>query len=75
MRVLMQNCVNQGGTSCKFIIATNDDLSDIRKEIAAMFNKMKAKLPAEHRNSFALEIWDASGMLAVEKTLGLKVDL
>lgn len=75
LRVLMQNCVNQGGTGCKFIIATNDDLSDLRKEITAMFNKMKSKLSAEHRSRFKFEIWDDSGLLEVEKKLGLKVDL
>jgi hypothetical protein len=75
LRVLMQKCVDQGGTGCKFIIATNDDLSFLRKEIIAMFNKMKLKLTAEHRSRFDLEIWDDSGLLKVEKNLGLKVDL
>jgi hypothetical protein len=75
LRVLMQICVSQGGTGCKFIIATNDDLLDLYKEIMAMFNKMKSKLPAEHRSLFKLEIWDDSGLLEVEKNLGLKVDL
>lgn len=75
MRVLMQICSNQDGTSCKFIIATNDDLSELRKEITTTFSKMKLKLPSEHRSNFLLEIWDGSGLLAIEKTLGLKVDL
>jgi hypothetical protein len=75
LRVLMQKCVNQGGTGCKFIIATNDDLSGLRKESMAMFHKMKLKLPAEHRSLFDLEIWDDQGLLEVEKKLGLKVDL
>jgi hypothetical protein len=75
LRVLMQNCVNQGGSACKFIIATNDDLSNLRKEIVAMFSKMKAKLPKEHRGSFDLEIWDDSGLFEVEKELGLKVEI
>ena len=75
LRVLMQNCVNQGGTRCKFIIATNDDLSVLRKEITTTFNKMKSKLPTKYRSHFKLEIWDNSGLLEVEKNLGLKVDL
>lgn len=75
MRVLMQICVDQGGSACKFIIATNDDLSEIHKETLAMFSKMKAKLLQEHRDSFVLEIWDDSGLLEVEKKLGLKVDI
>ncbi|MCZ6703952.1 MAG: hypothetical protein O6940_13050 [Ignavibacteria bacterium] len=75
LRVLMQNCVDQGGTKCKFIIAINDDLSEIRKEIVAMFDKMKAKLPKEYRNNFNLEIWDDSGLIEVEKKLGLKVEI
>lgn len=75
LRVLMQKCVNQEGTGCKFIIATNDDLSGLCKEIMAMFHKMKLKLPAKYRNRFDLEIWDDSGLLEVEKNLGLKVDL
>jgi hypothetical protein len=75
MRVLMQRCVNQGGNGCKFIIGTNDDLSDLRKEITAIFNKMKLKLPAEYRSRFKLEIWDDSGLLEVEKKRGLTFDL
>lgn len=75
VRVLMQNCVQQGGTSCKFIIATNDDLSRIRKEILATFRKMKAKLLTQHRDLFNLEIWDDSGLLTAEKDLGLKIVL
>ncbi len=75
LRVLMQNCVDQGGTGCKFIVATNDDLSGLRKEITTVFQKMKSKLPTEHRSRFELEIWDDSGLLEVEKELGLKVDL
>lgn len=75
VRVLMQNCVNQGSIACKFIIATNDDLSHLRKEIMAMFHKMKMKLPAEYRGSFTLEIWDDSGLLEVEKELGLKIEM
>jgi len=71
----MQNCMNQGGIACKFIIATNDDLSDLRKEILAMFGKMKAKLPNKHRDSFDLEIWDDAGLLEVEKEFGLKVEV
>ena len=75
VRVLMQNCLNQGSTRCKFIIATNDDLSVFHKEIMTIFRKMKAKLPADHRSLFDLEIWDSSGLLEVEKDLGLKIDL
>jgi hypothetical protein len=45
------------------------------QEIVTIFNKMKTKLPKEHRNSFALEIWDESGLLNVEKELGLKVEV
>jgi hypothetical protein len=74
-RVLMKDCVQQGGISCKFIIATCGDLSAQRKNIMAMFRKMKTKLPTKYRNLFELEIWDDSGLLAVEKNLGLKVDL
>jgi hypothetical protein len=36
---------------------------------------MKSKLPADHRSLFDLEIWDDSGLLEVEKDLGLKIDL
>ena len=71
----MQNCVSQGGSACKFIIATNDDLSDLHDEIIKMFGKMKAKLPKEYRANFVLEIWDDSGLLEVEKGLGLKVEI
>jgi hypothetical protein len=73
VRVLMQNCVSQGGSACKFIIATNDDLSNIRKDITTMFQKMKAKIPAEHREKFVLEVWDDTGLLKVERELGLKI--
>lgn len=75
LRVLMQNCINRGGTGCTFIISTNDDLSGVRKEIMSMFRKMKSKIPVAHRSLFELELWDDSGLLAVEKSLGLKVDL
>jgi len=75
VRVLMQNCVDQGAAACKFIIAVNADLSGIRKEIMTMFGKMKTKLPAEHRDLFVLELWDDAGLLDVEKKLGLKIEL
>jgi len=75
VRVLMQNCLNQGSTGCKFIIATNDDLSVFHKEIMTILRKMKSKLPADHRSLFDLEIWDDSGLLEVEKDLGLKINL
>src|SRR6266480_3337855 len=36
VRVLMQNCMDQGGVACKFVIATNDDLSRVRKNIMSI---------------------------------------
>jgi len=75
IRVLMVSCVQQAGTSCKFIIATNDDLSAQRKSIMIIFRKMKNKLAINYRGLFDLEIWDDKALLAVEKILGLKVDL
>jgi hypothetical protein len=74
VRVLMQNCVDQGGVACKFVIATNDDLSPLRKPIMGIFNKMKASVAAEHREKFALELWDDIGLLKEERRLRLKVD-
>ena len=73
VRVLMQNCVDQGGTACKFIITTNDDLSQFRKDIMTIFQKMKAKVPADQRGKFILELWDETGLLKVERDLGLKM--
>ena len=73
VRVLMQNCVSQGGSACKFIIATNDDLSDVRKDISTIFQKMKTKIPVDEREKFVLEVWDDTGLLKVERELGLKV--
>jgi hypothetical protein len=74
VRVLMQNCVDQGGVACKFVIATNDDLSRLRKDIMAIFHKMKAMVAPEHREKFALELWDNTGLLKEERQLGLKID-
>jgi hypothetical protein len=73
VRVLMQNCMNQGGSSCKFIIASNDNLTDVRKNIMKTFQQMKAKLPADHRAKFTFELWDEVGLLKVEQELGLKM--
>lgn len=73
VRVLMQNCIDQGGASCKFVIATNDDLSRVKKNIISIFGKMKSKLPAEHREKFVLELWDDTGLRKEEQLLGLKV--
>ncbi len=74
VRVLMQNCADQGGVECKFVIATTDDLSSIRKGVMATFNKMKAHLPPEDRDKFVLELWDDAGLLKEERRLGLKID-
>ncbi len=73
VRVLMQNCVDQGGTACKFVIATNEDLSGLRKTVMTIFDKLKAKVPAEHRAKFVLELWDDNGLLKEERRLGLKI--
>ena len=73
VRVLMEKCVQQGGVWCKFIIATDADLSSDRENISTVFNKMKEKLSSTLRKNFNLEIWDAQGMLDVEKEIGLKV--
>ena len=34
---------------------------------------MLSKIPNEYRSHFKLEIWDAIGILEVEKKLGLKI--
>jgi hypothetical protein len=73
VRVLMEKCIQQGGTSCKFVFATGDDLTANRKNITSMFNKMQAKLSPQHREKFDIEIWDDKGLTDVEKNLGLKI--
>lgn len=74
VRVLMENCCQQGETACTFIIATVEDLSGVKKNILDMFGKMKSKLPAKCRGLFNLAIWDRDGLLAVERELGLKIE-
>ncbi len=75
IRVLMENCIQQGETACTFIIATLEDLSSVTKGITDIFEKMKAGLPAKFRALFRLELWDNGGLLAIEKKLGLKIEL
>jgi hypothetical protein len=75
VRVLMQNCVTQGGSACKFIIATSADISNLRKTIMTIFDKMKARLPVEHRDKFTFELWDHTGLLKYEQELGLKIEV
>ena len=72
-RVLMEKCVQQGETWCKFIVATENDMSKERDEISKVFDKMKGKLSSAHRDRYILEIWDEEGLAKVEKKLGLKV--
>ena len=43
------------------------------KNIRTIFQKMKGKLPADQREKFVLEIWDDTGLLKVERELGLKI--
>ena len=73
VRVLMEKCIQQGGTPCKFIIATEIDLSNERKQIRSMFSKIILKLPPKYRTHFDFVIWDKSGLLSVEKKMGLKI--
>lgn len=72
-RVLMENCIQQGGTWCKFIIATPIDLTKERKNILSYFNKMKEKIAPKHRKNYSLEVWDEKGISDVEKEHGLRV--
>jgi hypothetical protein len=71
--LLMELCSRADVRRCKFIIATQSDLSGEYKQIMSTFEKMKA-IPGESRKLFELHIWDKGGILKVETEIGLKVD-
>ena len=69
----MEVCSRQGAVPCKFILATGDDLSaELKDRIERIFQKIKSM--GRSREPFSLHIWDATGILNVERELGLKVD-
>jgi hypothetical protein len=70
----MENCSQGQNLKCKFIIVTEQDLSDLAAKIHGIFGKMKQKLPKESRHLFELFLWDKDGLKKVEKELALKID-
>ena len=75
VRVLMENCSKGQDYNCKFIIVTEDDLSESADLINKTFSKMKQKLPKESRHLFVLFLWDKHGLDKIEKELALKIDI
>ena len=75
VRVLMENCIREDKTPCTFIIVTKENLAAEKEHIMQMFDKMNGKLPSDCGGLFELKIWDDSGLLEVEKALGLKIDI
>lgn len=74
VRVLMERC-SEAPAEFKFIIATNQDLSSVRKDFSGTFNKMKTFLDKVSRGKFSLELWDKNGLLKKEKEWGIKIDV
>ena len=55
----------------KFIIATNDNLEQLRKDTLAKFAKMKKIADLAGKQNIKLELWDDSVLRRKEKELGI----
>lgn len=72
IRVLMSE--TDSGQKIKFIIVSDEDLSEIRSDIYSKFTKMKEYINESSREFFSLEIWDDDILLELEKELGLIIE-
>lgn len=75
IRVLMERCSEGQNVEIKFIIVTDEDLSERKEKILKTFNKIKTFIDSKSRKLFSLELWDNSGLLLKEKELGIKVSI
>lgn len=73
IRILLEKCSKKQPCNPKFILATEDNLGDIRSEIMNSFNKMLNFIDENERKKFSLEIWDEKGLISFEKELGIIV--
>lgn len=75
IRVLMERCSEGQNVEIKFIIVTDEDLSEQKDKILKTFNKIKEFIDAKSRKLFSLELWDNSGLFIKEKELGIRVTI
>jgi len=75
VRILMEGCSQGQNMACKFIIATNEDLTSRRESISKAFAKMKTFLKQDAQSLFNLEIWDSDALTEKEKELGIRVEI
>jgi len=73
IRVLLERNSQGQSLQTKFVIATDQNLSKIKKTLAEKFKKMLTFVPSEQRHLFSLEIWDKTGLFNQERKLGLKL--
>lgn len=75
IRVLMDRCSLGQEVDMKFIIVTAEDLNEQKETIMKAFTKMKTYISPKNRKHFELELWDSSGLILIEKELGIKISL
>ena len=74
LRVLIGCCSKIPNTRITYIIATTSDLSGQRAYINKAFTHIKKFIPKDHKDYYNLEIWDAEGLKAKEKELGIRAE-
>lgn len=72
IRLLLAAC-SKKDIPCKFVIATNEDLTDLRSLVLRHFKEIRTALPLKSRKSYSLELWDQIELLKLEYDLKIKV--
>lgn len=75
VRVLMAECSQPKIPSCTFLLAFDESLRAKREAISTAFEKMKLFVDEQYRDYFSLLLWDRDAVYAIEKELGIRVEL
>ena len=75
LRVLIERCSKIPNTHITFIIATTSDLSGQQSYINKSFTNMKKFIPKDQKDYYSIAIWDAEGLKAKEKELGIRAEV
>lgn len=75
IRVLMERCAEGQEVQVKFIITTDEDLKGQKQKIRKAFNRIKSFIEEEYRSLFELELFDLTGLVEIEKELGIRVQV
>lgn len=74
IRMLIEACSKGQKININFIIATNLDLTDKKKNIASALTHMKTFIPQDERDYFKIDLWDNVGLKIKEKELGIRFE-